>query len=101
MRRTVRGYDSGAARQALDAVHKHNATRVHGIVNEAARGRKVDEEVGVVDVLDADAEVADTRGRVVCRNGLRAHGDDVGDTPVRESSVGDGSVDPGRGSKGV
>ena len=70
VRRTVRGYDSGAARQALDAVHKHNATRTNGFVDEAARGRKVDEEVGIVDVLDADAEVADAGRGIVSRDGF-------------------------------
>ena len=99
VRRTVRGYDSGAARQALDAVHKHDATRTNGIVDEAARDRKVDEEVGVVDVLNADAEVADARGGVVCRDGLRAHGDDVRDAPIRERPWGDSSVDPGKGAE--
>ena len=54
----------------MDAVHEHDATRIYGVMDEAAGGRKVDEEVGVVDVLNADAEVADSRGRVVCWNGL-------------------------------
>lgn len=47
-----------------------NATGADGVLDEAARDREMDEEVGIIDVLDADAEVADSRGRVVCWNGL-------------------------------
>ena len=52
-------------------------------------------QVGVVDVLYTDAEVADTRGRVVGRNRLRTDGDNVSYTAVCQRPRGDGSVDPG------
>lgn len=97
---TVCGDDRGASREALDAVHEHYAASVDGLVNEAARDGHVDEQVGIVDVLDADAQVADARGGVVGGDGLGAHGDYVRDTPVSERPGRDGSVDPAKARRG-
>lgn len=69
-------------------------------MDEAAGGGEVDEQVGVVDVLDADPQVTDARGGIVGGNGLGAHRDDVGDAPVGECPGRDGSVDPANASAG-
>lgn len=82
-------------------MHEHYAASVDGLVDEAARSGHVDEQVGIVDVLDADAKVADARGRVVGGDGLGAHGDYVRDTPVSERPGRDGSVDPAKARRGV
>lgn len=92
---TVSCDDGGASRQALDAVHKDHPARVYGLLDEAACGGEVDEQVGVVHILDTDAEVADTRSRVVGRNGLGTNGHNVRYASVRERPGRDGSIDPG------
>ena len=66
----------------MHTVHEHYPAAVDGILNESARAGEVNEEVGVVDVLYTDAEVADTRGGVVGRNRLRTDGDNVSYTAV-------------------
>ena len=76
-------------------MHEHYPARVDGVVDEPARAWEVDEQVGVVDVFNANAKVADAGRRVVRRDGLRSYGDYVRDASVRQSPRRDGSVDPG------
>lgn len=93
---TIGGDDGSATREALDAVHKHDPARAYSLMDEAARDRKVDEEVGIVDVFDANAQVTYAGRRVVCRNGLGANGYDVCYASVCECPGRNGSVDPAK-----
>ena len=51
-------------------MHEHNSAGVNRVVDEATSDGKVDEEVGIVDVLDADAEVTDAGRGIVSRDGF-------------------------------
>ena len=51
-------------------MNEDTATLVDGFLNELTSLWEMDEEVGIIDVLYADAEVSDSRGRVVFWNGL-------------------------------
>ena len=102
-RPTICGDYSGATREALHAVHEHYPARVDGVVDEPARAREVDEQVGVVDVFNANAKVADAGRRVICGNGLRSNGDDVRYASIGQRPRRNSSVDSGRreGRKGA
>ena len=54
----------------MDAMYQHDAIVGQGLVYERAGPRKVDEEVGVVDILNGDTQLPDPRCRVVGRYGL-------------------------------
>ena len=54
-------------------MHEDHTTRTDSLVYEAAGSGKVNEQVSVVHILDANAEVADARSRVVRRDGLGAN----------------------------
>ena len=75
-------------------MNEDNTTSADGILDEAARDREMDEEVGIIDVLDADAEVTYSRCRVVGWDRLGANGDNVRDTSICERPWRNGSVDP-------
>ena len=77
-------------------MHEHNSAGVNRVVDEATSDGKVDEEVGIVHVLDADAQVADARRRVVCRDRLRTNRDNVRNASVRECPGRNGSVNPAK-----
>lgn len=80
----------------MDAMDEHSPACVDCLVYEAAGQREMDEQVGIIDVLDADAEVAYSRCRVVGWDRLGANGDNVRDTSICERPWRNGSVDPAR-----
>ena len=75
---------------------EHSPACVDCLVYEAAGQREMDEQVGIIDVLDADAEVTYSRCRVVGWDRLGANGDNVRDTSICERPWRNGSVDPAR-----
>ena len=93
---TVCRDNRGTARKALDTVYEHHSASADGLMDEPTSSRQVDEEVGIIHVLNANAEVADARGRVVRRDGLGANGDDMGNAPVRKRPRRNRGVDPAK-----
>lgn len=75
-------------------MHEHHPARVDSIIYETTRAGKVDEEVGVVNILNANAEVADTGRRVIRGDRLRPDGNDMRYTSVCKGPRRNGSVDP-------
>ncbi len=76
-------------------MYEHHSSCTDSLVDEATGYRHVDEQIGIVDVLDADAEMADARSRVVGRDWLGTNGHDMRDTPICERPRRNGSVDTG------
>lgn len=79
---TVSGHNHSATRQPKNAMHEHNAIVAQRFVDELACSGKVYEEIGVIDILDGNAQVPVAGGRVICGDGLGTKGKYVGDTPV-------------------
>lgn len=75
-------------------MHEDHPARVDSVVDEAACAGEVDEEVGVIDVLDSNAEMADPGRRVVCGDRFRSDGDDMRYASVCKGPRRNGSVDP-------
>lgn len=69
-RRTIRSDDSGAARNALHAMYKADTVPGHGLVNKPTDRGEVDEQVGIIDVLDGNPQVPIPGRGVVRRDGL-------------------------------
>jgi len=69
-------------------MHQNRASLSDGLVNEFARGREVDEEIGVVNVFDRNPQLLNPASRNVSWDGVRADRHDVGDPLLRYSSRG-------------
>ena len=80
---------------------EHDAIVHERLVYEGAGGGEVDEEVGIIHVLNANAEVTDARGRIVRGNGLGANGDDVGNASVRKRPRRNRGVDPAKSTRKI
>lgn len=81
-------YDSGTPGDTLNAVYETHAVRRHGLMDEPARRREVNEQVCIVDVLHRDPQVPVARRGVIRRDRLGADRHDVGDTAFREDPRG-------------
>jgi hypothetical protein len=81
---TVSGNDCSTPADALDAMHKYDSARVQRVIDEATRAWQVDEKIGVVDVLNWNAHVDDSRLRVVGRDAFPAHRQDVRYASLRQ-----------------
>jgi hypothetical protein len=71
------------------------ATFGDGLVNEVARAREVNEEIGVVDVLNRNPQLFDPASRNVSWDWVRADGHDVSDPSLRygpRSTSGDQAI---------
>ncbi len=78
-------------------MHEHYSARVDSVVNETTCVGKVDEEVGVVDVLNVNAKMADTGRGIVGRDRFRSYGDDMRYASVCKGPGRNGSVDAAGG----
>ena len=93
---TVRGHHSSTAGETLNTMDQHDPVIRQGLVYEGACLWKVNKEVGIVHVLNWDAQVADPRCGVVSRYGLRSDRHDMGDTAFGKSARRLSRLDPGR-----
>ena len=76
------GHDCSASANPFAAMHKNCASAGDGLMNELARGREVDKEVCVVDVIDWDPQLFKSASRQISWDGVRANGHYVSDLPL-------------------
>lgn len=76
-------------------MHETYSVLSHGLMDEPARRRQVDEQVGVVDILDGNSEVPVAGRGVVRRYRLAPDRHYMGDPAFRQDSRGLGGVNPG------